>query len=197
MLVDKTSWIEVTAWAWVPPLARGSAQPENYRAEQPFGQVPVYKEGALCLFEPGAIVLHIGAKDERLLPHDEPARSRAIAWMFAAPDSIEPQTFTLAAATIFFGDAPWSAGARAAVTPLVVQRLARLSGAPGDKDWLEGRFAISDLMMVDVLRAIPGQALVAAHPNLASYVARGTARPAFKRAMAAQLTDFISDQAPA
>lgn len=175
-------------------MARGPARPENYLAEQPFGQVPVYREGALCLFESGAIVLHIGAKDERLLPRDEAGRSRAIAWMFAALNSIEPQTFMLAAATLFFGDASWSAEARGAVTPLIAQRLAHLSAALGDKDWLEGRFTIGDLMMVDALRAIPDQALVAAHRNLADYVARGTARPAFKRAMAAQLANFMSDQ---
>ena len=178
-------------------MARGPARPENYLAEQPFGQVPVYKEGALCLFESGAIVLHIGAKDERLLPRDEPGRSRAIAWMFAALNSIEPQTFMLAAVTLFFGDAPWSAEARTAVTPLVAQRLAHLSAALGDKDWLEDRFTIGDLMMVDALRAIPDQTLVAGHPNLAGYVARGIARPAFRRAMAAQLADFIPDQAAA
>ena len=124
--------------------------------------MPVYKEGALCLFESGAIVLHIGEKDERLLPRDELGRARAIAWMIAALNSIEPQTFTLAAMTLFFGDAPWSAEARTAVTPLVAQRLAHLSAALGDKDWLEDRFTIGDLMMVDALRAIPDQALVAA-----------------------------------
>jgi len=178
-------------------MARGPARPENYLAEQPFGQVPVYREGALCLFESGAIVLHIGAKDERLLPRDEAGRSRAIAWMFAALNSIEPQTFTLTAVTIFFGGAPWSAEARTALTPMVAQRLAHLSAALGDKDWLEGRFTVGDLMMVDALRAIPDQALVVAHPNLADYLARGTARPAFQRAMAAQLANFIPDQTAA
>ena len=97
--------------------ALGPARPENYLADQPFGQVPVYKEGALCLFESGAIVLHIGAKDERLLPRDESGRARAITWMIAALNSIEPQTFMLAATTIFFGDAPWSAEAGAALRP--------------------------------------------------------------------------------
>lgn len=229
MPIDATSPIEITAFAWVPPFARGfvrdlrvrwtleeiglpyrvrliggaggvergPARPENYLAEQPFGQVPVYKEGALCLFEFGAIVLHVGAKDERLLPRDEPDRARAITWMIAALNSIEPQTAMLATLTIFFGDAPWSVAGRAALKPLVAQRLAHLSAALGDEEWLEGRFTIGDLMMVDVLRAIPDQALVATHPNLASYVARGTARPAFRRAIAAQLADFIPDQAAA
>jgi glutathione S-transferase len=159
--------------------------------------VPAYKEGALCLFESGAIVLHIGAKDKCLLPRDEVGHGRAIAWVFAALNSIEPQTSMLAALTIFFRDAPWAAEARAALSPLVAQRLAHLSAALGDQDWLDGRFSIGDVMMVDVLRAIPDQALVATHPNLGDYVARGTARPAFKRAIAAQLADFIPDQAAA
>jgi len=229
MPIDQTSPIEVTAFAWVPPFARGfvrdlrvrwaleeiglpyrvrliggapgmasgPARPENYLADQPFGQVPVYKEGALCLFESGAIVLHVGAKDERLLPRDEPDRARAVAWMIAALNSIEPRTSMLAALTIFFRDAPWAAEAHAALSPLVAQRLAHLSAALGDKEWLEGRFTIGDLMMVDVLRAIPDQELVAAHSNLGDYVARGTTRPAFRRAIAAQLADFIPDQAAA
>jgi len=229
MPADNTSPIEVTAFAWVPPFARGFVRdlrvrwaleeiglpyrvrliagvggtsigpprPENYQAEQPFGQVPVYKEGALCLFESGAIVLHVGAKDERLLPRDEPGRGRAIAWMIAALNSVELHTFMLATLTLFFGEVPWSAEARAAVTPRVEQRLAQLANSLGDKEWLDGRFTIGDLMMVDTLRALADQALVAAHPNLAGYVARGTARPAFRRAMQAQLADFIPDLAVA
>jgi glutathione S-transferase len=229
MPVDQASPIEVTAFAWVPPFARGFVRdlrvrwaleevdlpyrtrliggagglpagpprPENFLAEQPFGQVPVYKEGPLCLFESGAILLHIGARDARLLPHDEIGRARAIAWMIAALNSIEPQTFMLVVLKLLFGDAPWSAEARAALTPQVARRLAQLSATLGDKEWLEGRFTIGDLMMVDVLRAVPDPALVASHPNLAAYVARGTARPAFRRAMDAQLADFLPDQAVA
>lgn len=231
MPIDETSPIEVTALAWVPPVARGfvrdlrvrwaleeidlpyrvrliggaggmsvgPARPENYLAEQPFGQVPVYKEGALCLFESGAIVLHIGAKDERLLPRDEHGhgRARAIAWLIAALNSIEPFSLALLLVTLSGGNAPWLPEARAGVTPLLEKRLAHLAAALGDKEWLEGRFTVGDLMMVEALRSIPGQALVAAHLNLAAYVARGTARPAFQRAMAGQLADFIPDQADA
>jgi len=229
MPIDEKSPIEVTAFAWVPPIARGFVRdlrvrwaleeigvpyrvrliggaggiplgpprPENYLAEQPFGQVPVYKEGTLCLFESGAIVLHIGAKDERLLPRDEHGRARAIAWLIAALNSIEPQSLALTILTVFLGDAPWLAEARAAVTPFVERRLAHLAASLGGKEWLEDRFTIGDLMMVDALRAIPNQALVAAHPNLAAYLARGTARPAFQRAIDAQLADFIPDQAVA
>jgi glutathione S-transferase len=175
--------------------AFGPPRPETYLAEQPFGEVPVYMEDSLCLFESGAIVMHVGAKDGRLLPRDEPSRGRAIAWMIAALNSVELHTFILAALTVFFGEASWSAEARAAVTPRVQQRLAQLAASLGDKEWLDGRFTIGDLMMVDTLRTIPDQALVAAHPNLAGYVAWATARPAFGRAMEAQLANFIPDQA--
>lgn len=164
-------------------------------SEQPFGQVPVYKESALCLFESGAIVLHIGAKDERLLPRDEPGRARAIAWMFAALNSIEPQSMPLAMLTIIGSGAKWSDEARAALTPFLQERLAHLAAALGGNEWLEDRFTIGDLMMVDALRTISDPTLVAAHPNLAAYVARGTARPAFRRAMHAQLADLVSDAA--
>ena len=225
MPIDETSPIEVTAFAWVPPFARGFVRdlrvrwaleeiglsyrvrliggaggspagppgPQIDHAEQPFGQVPVYKEGGLCLFESGAIVLHIGAKDERLLPSDDTGRARATAWLFAALNTIEPATFTLATLTMACGQMPWSAEARAAVTPLIEKRFAQLAASLGDKAWLDGRFTVGDLMMVDTLRAIPDQALVATHHNLAGYVSRGMARPAFQRAMQAQLANFTPD----
>lgn len=181
----------------VPGRSDIPPRPEDYFAEQPFGQVPVYKEGSLCLFESGAIVLHISAKEECLLPRDDAARARAVAWTMAALNSVEPQTFMLATLKLFFGNASWSAEAQAAVRPAVARRLAHLSDALGDREWLDGRFTAGDLMMVDTLRAIPDPTLLAAHPNLAAYVARGTARPAFRRAMDAQLADFVPDQAAA
>ncbi len=228
MPVDQTAPIEVTALAWVPPVARGRVRdlrvrwaleeiglpyrvrliggaggtsfgpprPENYLAEQPFGQVPVYKEGTLCLFESGAIVLHIGEKDERLLPHDEHGRARAIVWMIAALNSIEPQSLAMFFLNISCGDKPWFAEAQAAVVPFLERRLAHLAAALGEHEWLEERFTIGDLMMVEALRSIP-DAVLAAHPKLIAYVARGAARPAFRRAMEAQLADFIPDQAVA
>ena len=174
-------------------MGGGPPRPENYNLEQPFGQVPVYKEGALCLFESGAIVLHVGEKDARLLPRDSVGRARAIAWMMAALNSIEPQTTMLAMLGFAFPDQDWTHLARQALTPLIGMRLARLSEALGARDWLEGSFTIGDLVMVDALRAIPGRDLVAAHTNLSSYVERGTSRPAFRRALAAQLADFIPD----
>ena len=228
MPIDLTSPIEVTAFAWVPPLARGRVRdlrvrwaleesglpyrvrliggifgtpsgpprPENSLTEQPFGQVPVCKEGALCLFESGAIVLHIGEKDERLLPRDKHGRARAIAWMIAALNSMEPFSLALLILNFSCADRPWLAEVRATFEPLAERRLTHLAAALGQKEWLEDRFTIGDLMMVEALRTFD-QRLVAAHRNLAGYVARGTARPAFKRAMGAQLADFTPDQAVA
>ncbi len=172
----------------------GLPHPDDYHLEQPFGQVPVYKENGLCLFESGAIVLHVGEKDSRLLPRDEAGRARAIAWMMAALNSIEPQTIMLAMLGFAFPNQSWTEPARQALTPVIGTRLGRLSEALGSKDWLEGGFTIGDLMMIDALRAIPDAGLVAAHANLAAYVERGMSRPAFQRALAAQLADFIPDQ---
>ncbi len=171
----------------------GPQRPLDYLAEQPFGQVPVYKEGELCLFESGAIVLHIGEKDPRLLPREPVRRARAICWMMSALNSVELQTISLTLVNVFYKDADWAEAARTTIAPRVQSRLAFLSGALKDKEWLDGSFTIGDLMMVDVLRSIPDPSLIPAHPNLAAYVARGMARPAFQRAMAAQMADFINE----
>lgn len=222
MPVRSDAAIEVTALAWVPPFARGFVRdlrvrwaleeigvpyrtrliggtglgpkrPDGYHLEQPFGQVPVYKEAGLCLFESGAIVLHVGEKDPRLLPRDKAGRARAIAWMIAALNSIEPQTTMLAVLGFAFPDQGWAEPARQALVPMIDVRLAGLSKSLGAKDWLEGAFTIGDLMMIDALRAIPDHGLVAGYENLAAYVERGTSRPAFQRAIAAQLADFIPE----
>jgi len=220
MPVDPAADIEVTALAWVPAQARGYVKDMRVRwaleeiglpyrvrlvgsiggiggekspehiADQPFGQVPVYKENGLTLFESGAILIHIGEKDARLLPRDPAARARAIGWMMAALNSVEPFSQTLFFMGFVGADKPWQDEAKDAVRPFAETRLAQLSAALGDKEWLEGPFTIGDLVMIDVLRAVPEYDLVAAHPNLAAYVERGTARPAFKAAMAAQLADF-------
>lgn len=171
----------------------GPAPPADYRSQHPFGQVPVYREGTLCLFESGAIVMHIGEKDERLLPRDEHGRARALVWLIAALNSVEPFSTALFMVKHFVGPAAASADACAAVTPFLQKRLSDLSEALGAKEWLEDRFTIGDLMMVEALRSVPDEALIAAHANLAAYIARGMARPAFQRAMAAQLADFIPD----
>ena len=159
-----------------------------YLADQPFGQVPVYKEQDMVLFETGSILIHIGESDARLLPRDAKGRGRAISWMIAALNSVEPTIQTLVVLTVKGQGTDWMAGAIEAAKPFADQRLARLSQALGPREWLEADFSIGDIVMIDVLRnASP--ALLAPYPNLAAYVARGTARPAFQSAMAAHLAD--------
>jgi glutathione S-transferase len=156
-------------------------------AVHPFGQIPTYEEGDLALFETGAIVFHIAERFPGLLPKDESARARAIAWMFAALSTIEPPILDLVTVRIFERDQPWNA----ARTPLVIERLgarlAQLSTRLGDAEWLDGAFSAGDLMMVSVLLRSRPSGILDQYPNLAAYVARGEARPAYQRAFAAQL----------
>ena len=159
-----------------------------YLADQPFGQVPVYKEGDLTLFETGAILIHIGEADARLLPRDAKGRGRAISWMIAALNSVEPMIQTLVVLTVKGQGTDWLAGAIEAAKPFAEQRLSRLSQALGDRDWLEDHFSIGDIVMVDVLRNANPE-LLAPYPNLTAYVARGKARFAFQSALAAHLAD--------
>ncbi|MFZ5719463.1 MAG: glutathione S-transferase family protein [Pseudomonadota bacterium] len=161
-----------------------------HRALHPFGQIPTYEDGDLALFESGAIVLHIAERHPGLLPVDPNARARAIAWMFAALDTVEPPIFDRDLARILDRDRPWYAERLATLDDSVRGRLADLSRHLSDADWLDGRFSAGDLLMVTVLRRLAGSDLLAAHPNLAAYVARGEARPAFQRAFAAQAAVF-------
>ncbi len=159
-----------------------------YLADQPFGQVPVYKEGDLTLFETGAILIHIGEADARLLPRDAKGRGRAISWLVAALNSVEPMIQTLVVLTVKGQGTDWLAGAIEAAKPFAEQRLSRLSEALGERDWLEDHFSIGDIVMVDVLRNANPE-LLAPYPNLTAYVARGKARFAFQSALAAHLAD--------
>jgi glutathione S-transferase len=158
-----------------------------HRALQPFGQIPTYEEGDLVLFETGAIVFHIAAHHAGLLPTDANARARAIAWMFAAINSVEPPILELSIARIQEADKPWAKERM----PLVVERLRnrvnQLSARLGDADWLDGAFSAGDLMMASVLLRLKSSGILDEFPNLAAYLARGEARPAYKRAFAAQL----------
>lgn len=212
---------EVTAFAWVPPFARGQVRdlrvrwaleelgrpyrvrllsgperPKDYYLEQPWGQVPAYREGDLRLFECGAIVLHIAESDSehRLLPRDPVARGRAISWLFAALNSVDPQLGALTLVDVFEAGSDWSKAARSAIVERVDSRLARLADWLGQRDWLEDQFTVGDLLMVATLRSTD-HGLLARHPTLSAYVARGEARPAFQRALAAQLADFVPDPA--
>ena len=156
-------------------------------ALHPFGQIPTYEEGDLGLFETGAIVFHIAQRHAGLLPDDANARARAITWMFAALNTMEPPILELVTARIFEGDKPWTAQRMPLVEDRVRHRLDQLSSRLGDADWLDGPFSAGDLMMVSVLLRARPSGLLDEFPNLAAYVARGEARPAYKRAFAAQL----------
>jgi len=158
-----------------------------HRALQPFGQIPTYEEGDLVLFESGAIVLHIAERRAGLLPDDANARSRAIAWMFAALNTVEPPIFERDLAEVLERDEPWYEQRLRVLDVSIRKRLGDLSRRLGDADWLDGAFSAGDLLMVTVLRRLRGSGLLEEYPNLASYVARGEARPAFKRAFDAQL----------
>jgi glutathione S-transferase len=209
--------IRISAFKWVPDFARGQVRdlrvrwaleeaglpyevrlldqdeknsPE-YCALQPFGQVPVFEEDGLVLFESGAIVLHIAERSEVLMPKDPAARARVTQWLFAALNSVEPFIMQLASLDFFYRDQHWAKPARPAAVDRVENRLAKLSAALGDKPYLDGeRFTAGDLLMSTVLRILQHTDIVAKDERLAAYVERCISRPAFKRALDAQLGDF-------
>jgi glutathione S-transferase len=169
-------------------LAQGDQDKPDYRAIQPFGQVPVFEEDGRVLFESGAIVLHIGERSEALLPKDVGARARAMQWVFAALNSIEPHIMNVAVIELFYRDQEWAQLRRPSAVEFARHRLRCLASALGDKPYLDGeRFSAGDLMMTTVLRIVP--ALVV-DERLTDYVERCTARAAFKRALDAQMGDF-------
>ncbi|HTK34296.1 MAG TPA: glutathione S-transferase family protein [Caulobacteraceae bacterium] len=206
--------ITISAFRWVPPFAQGQVRdlrvrwaleeaglpyrtrlleqgdqdkPE-YRALQPFGQVPIFEEDGQVLFESGAIVLYIGERSETLLPKDPGARARATQWVIAALNSIEPHIMNLALIDLFYADQEWAKLRRQGARDFAVRRLDALAKALGDKPYLDGeRFTAGDLMMTAVLRILPE---LVADPRLVAYVERCTARPAFRRALEAQMGDF-------
>ena len=161
-----------------------------HRALQPFGQIPTYEEGDLVLFESGAIVLHIAQTRAGLLPDDAHARARAVAWMFAAVNTVEPPILELVVARFVEGDQPWTEQRLPLIRDRIRQRLGDLSARLGEADWLDGAFSAGDLMMVGVLRRLQASGLLDEYPSLAAYVGRGEARPAFRRAFDAQLAVF-------
>jgi len=173
-------------------LEQGEQKTPEYRALQPFGQVPIYQEDGQALFESGAIVLHIGATSEVLLPADKDARSRAVQWLIAALNSVEPFIMQVAQVEIFSAGEEWARLRRQGARDDAQGRIQAVSEALGDKPYLDGeRFTAGDLLMASVLRI--DSSLVAA-PNLQAYVERCTARPAFQRALASQLADFRQDE---
>jgi glutathione S-transferase len=166
---------------------------------QPFGLIPTYEEDDLVLFETGAIVLHIADSHGGLLPGDAGARARAITWMFAAVNTIEPPILELATAKFAEGDRPWAGDRLPLVKDRIRERLVQLSARLGEADWLDGAFSAGDLMMVSVLLRLRAPGLLDEFPNLAAYVTRGEARSAYQRAFAAQLAINApkNDESPA
>jgi glutathione S-transferase len=209
--------ITISAFQWVPEFARGQVRDlrarwaleeaglpyrtrlidqgdqdkPNYRALQPFGQVPILEEDGVVLFESGAIVLYIGERSETLLPRDAHARARATQWLIAALNSIEPFVMNVALIDLFYANEEWAKLRRPGAVEFLQKRLSALSGSLGDKLYLDGdRFTAGDLMMTTVLRILRHSDIVTSDPRLTAYVERCTARPAFKRALDAQLGDF-------
>ncbi len=165
-----------------------------HRALNPFGQIPTYEEGGLALFESGSIVFHIAERHAGLLPKEADARARAITWMFAALDTVEPPIFERSLATILERDEPWYPQRLRVLDGTVRERLDALSNHLGDSDWLDGAFSAGDLLMVTVLRRLQGSDVLKDYPNLVAYIARGEARAAYRRAFAAQLAVFENRQ---
>jgi glutathione S-transferase len=161
-----------------------------HRMLHPFGQIPTYEEGDLVLFESGAIVFHLAERHAGLLPGDANARARAITWIFAALNTVEPAVLELVTARFLEGDKPWSRDRLPLVKDRIRDRLKQLSARLGSADWHDGAFSAGDLMMVSVLLRLRSSGILDEYPNLAAYVARGEARPAYKRAFDAQLTVF-------
>jgi glutathione S-transferase len=161
-----------------------------HRALHPFGQIPTYEEGGLAMFETGAIVFHIAERHAGLLPDEANGRARAITWVFAALNTVEPPILERETAKLLEGDKTWYEERLPLVENRVRDRLDQLSSRLGDADWLDGTFSAGDLMMVSVLLRLKSSGILDEYPNLAAYVARGEARPAYKRAFDAQLAVY-------
>jgi glutathione S-transferase len=218
MPLNSNAAIEITAFRWVPDFAQGvvrdlrarwaleeagldyrvrlldQPRPPEYLREQPFDQVPCFNDGQVQIFETGAIVQYVGEKSEALLPRDPQGKFRAIQWTFAALNSVEPAILNLLLIDIFYKGEEWATLRRPGAEEFVKLKLKRVSDWLGHKEWLEDRFTIGDLLMVTVLRFLRHTNLVAEIPNLADYLKRGEARPAFQRALNDQLAVYAANQ---
>lgn len=172
-------------------LSFAATKEARHRALHPFGQIPTYEEGDLVMFESGAIVLHVAQRHAGLLPETETDRARAVNWMFAALNTLEPPIVEYEMAALLEGDRPWLAERLPLLEARVRTRLAELAACLGERRWLEGKFSAGDLLMVTVVRRLEGSALLADFPSLLAYVARGEARPAYRRAFEAQRAVFL------
>lgn len=171
----------------VRPVSFTAMKEPAHLARHPFGQIPTYEEGDLVLFETGSIVFHLAQRHAGLLPAEPNARARAITWMFAALNTVEPPIVDLSFAKVLEGDKPWAKDRMPLVQERVRARLLQLSTRLGDADWLDGAFSAGDLLMVSVLLRSRPSGILDEYANLAAYVARGEARPAYQRAFEAQL----------
>jgi len=171
-------------------LSFAAMKEQAHLKRNPFGQIPTYEDGDLILFETGAILLHIADRHVGLLPQDPHARARAIAWMFAALNTVEPPAVELSMTMLFEQDRPWTAERLPMLKDRTAKRLDELAAGLGDADWLEGDFSAADILMIHVLRRLSSSGLLDHYPTLAAYVARGEARPAYQRAFADQLAVF-------
>jgi len=215
MAVNPDAPIEITAFRWVPELAQGlvrdlrvrwaleeagldykvrllgQERPADYLKEQPFDQVPCFRDGTVRIFESGAIVQYIGEKTEALLPRDQQGKYRAIQWTYAALNSVEPGIQHRVLLDSFYADQEWAKLRKPGADEFARNKLKRVSDWLGDKHWLEGdRFTIGDLVMLTVLRTADRGGLIESGSSLANYLARGEARPAFQRALADHMAPF-------
>jgi glutathione S-transferase len=219
MPINPNADIEITAFRWVPEFAQGvvrdlrarwaleeagldyrvrlldQQRPPEYLKEQPFDQVPCFRDDSVQIFETGAIVQYIGEKCETLLPRDPQGKYRAIQWTYAALNSVEPALINLLLIDVFFTNEEWAKLRRPGAADFARLKLKRVSEWLGDKQWLEGdRFTIGDLVMITTLRFLRHTDLVAEFPNLAAFLQRGEARPAFQQALSDQLATFREHQ---
>ena len=214
-MIDPAAPIEIVGYRWVPSFARGFVRdlrprwaceeaglpyrerlldvqnkPEAFSDEQPWSQVPVMRDGNVVLFESGATLLYLGERGEALLPVEAQARATAISWLFAAFNSVEPMLMEFTNVTAFAKGEDWARLRRPSLEAFIAGRLAPLEKRLAGQEWLDRDFTVADIAMVTVLRELSGSSILAAHPSVAAYVARGEARPGFVQAMADQLAAF-------
>jgi len=179
----------------VLPVSFQAMKESEHLARHPFGQIPTFEEGDLAIFESGAIIFHIAQRYPGLLPDEANARARAVTWMFAALNTVEPPILDLSIAKFQEGDKPWSKDRLPLVQDRIRERLGKLSDRMGDSKWLDGDFSAADLVMVSVLQRLKPSGMLGEFPTLAAYVARAEERPAFQRAFADQLAFNTADKA--
>ncbi|WP_369025608.1 glutathione S-transferase family protein [Qipengyuania sp. RANM35] len=214
-MIDPGAQVEISGYRWVPPFAQGfvrdlrprwaceeagisyrerlanvADKPDWLVEGQPWSQIPIIRDGAVAFFESGASLLHLAQQSEMLLPADPQRQATAISWLFAAFNTVEPPIFEHGNISFFAKDEEWAKLRRPSLEQFLGQRLAPLEARLGASEWLDGQFTVADIAMVTTLRSLGGSRVLATHPAVEAYVARGEARPAFKQAMADQLAAF-------